>query len=83
MNNQYLPRIKQLFFKLHNAAVWAKAHPQSGNEQLWIDSVMPTVEGYCDQLATLGVPVEFSRCLFAFGVDYLTAYRSVVLTIDK
>lgn len=73
-----LPRIKELFRKIYNAYGWSLVHPQQGNEELWEKSVLPVLDKYYDELAQLGVPREFSMCLFCFGIDYLTAFESFI-----
>lgn len=71
-----LNKIKELFKKLYAAVGWARLHPQDGEPELWQERVLPLLDKYYDELEKLGVPREFSMCLFCFGIDYLTAVRS-------
>ena len=50
-----LPKIKHLFFKLHSASAWAKDHPQEKESLVWQEKVLPTLDGFYDELEALGV----------------------------
>lgn len=74
--NDNLLEIKVLFKKIHNARVWANTHPQEKHSERWDEKLFPMLEDYYDSLVELGVPREFSMCLFCFGIDYLVAVNS-------
>lgn len=71
-----LPIVKQLFEKIYNAHIYCLKHPQETNKELWDSKILPLLDSYYNQLEKLGVPPEFSMCLFVFGIDYLQAVRS-------
>lgn len=78
MTSNDLIEIRKLFGKLQSAYVYCQRYPQEDNLELWEEKVFPMLDKYYDQLVTLGVPREFSMCLFCFGIDYLTALRAEV-----
>jgi len=71
-------RIKELFKKLYDAHRWVEGHPAIDNYEKHRDVIVPAVEGWCDELETLGVTQrEFSMCIFTFGTDWQVCFDMI------
>ena len=85
-NPEDLAKIKTLFEKLYNAHRYTQAHPAIDDVERF-KKVVVAVEGWCDELETLGVIRQFSMCIYTFGSDWKICYQMVdrenTLPLDK
>ena len=76
--SEQLARKKTLFKKLYDAHRWVESHPVIEYPDKHRDVIVPAVEGWCDELETLGVTErKFSMCIFVFGSDWKICFDMV------